>query len=663
MVLSPRTERCDLSTKGTVVDRKLAAILAADVVGYSRLMEEDEQGTFERLRAGRKELFEPEIARHHGRIFKLMGDGLLAEFSSVVDAVECAVALQKGLAARNASVSEDQCFKVRIGVNLGEVIVEGDDCYGEGVNIAARLEQLAEPGGIYVSGKVAKEVEKKLAFGFEAMGEQRVKNIVEPIAVYRVKLDGLPRGRIVRRSDTGRARWIVAAASAVALVLVAGAVLAVPGWWKSTGPLAEKPSIAVLTLDSLGDDPKWERIADGMTEDIITDLSHSRELTVIARNSSAVYKGKAVDIRKVGEELGVRYVLEGSLQPIGDRIRVTAQLIDAASGSHVWSERYDQPAADIFAVQSEVTERIAVSLAGYGGAIAGAELQLIKRKPPNGLTGYDTYLLGMEAKHQVTKESLIEAERLFRKAIDLDPQLARAYVGLTYVYAYMLILGLAESPEEIVSKHLEAAQKAVEIDPNDGETHLVLGTANIYRGKREQALAEFAKAEALAPNNADILVLIAWNIPGMGEGESQRAVRLADRAVALNPHYPDWYNQALYYAYFYGEQFEKSKNCTKLVKNPFAPDYAYLAISYAYLGRAEEAKAAATEAAKLDPKWIAEQYLSDTGGVEEREANLFVEGARKAGLAACVSATELKSIPNLIRVKSCDEERVKAASG
>jgi TolB-like protein/class 3 adenylate cyclase/tetratricopeptide (TPR) repeat protein len=643
------------------VDRKLAAILASDVVGYSALMEQDEQGTFERLRAGRKELFEPEIARHHGRIFKLMGDGLLAEFSSVVDAVECAVALQRGLAERNAAVPEDQRFQVRIGINLGEVIVEGDDRYGEGVNIATRLEQIAEPSSVYVSGKVAKEVEKKLAFELEAIGEQRVKNIAEPILVYRVKLDGVARRRLVKAR--GRISRMIPAALAVILIAATGAAVGVTGWWRASGPATDRASVAVLPFDNLGGDPKWDRIADGMTEDIITDLSHSKDFHVIARNSTAVYHGKAVDIRQVGDELGVKYVLEGSLQVIGDQVRVTAQLIDTTTGAHVWSDRYDRPDEDIFVLQSAVTEKIAASLVGYGGAVAGAERKLIKRKPPKSLTAFDTYLLALEAKHQVTKEGLTEAEKLFRKAIELDPQLARAYVGLVYVYSYMINLGLAESIEDVYPKVTEAAQKAVELDPNDGETHLVLGVAKLYGGKREQALAEFAKAEALAPNNADILMLIAWYIPGIGEGESQRAVNLADRALTLNPNYPDWYNQALYYAYFFGEQFEKSAKYTKLVKNSFAIDYTFLAMSYAYLGHMEEAKSAAAEATKLAPKWVAEEYLSLAGGVEEREAKLFVEGARKAGLPACVTAAGLKDSPNLIHVKSCDEERAKAASG
>src|SRR5215475_63907 len=303
------------------MERKLAAILAADVVGYSALMEADEAGTHERLKAGRKELFEPEIARHHGRVFKLMGDGMLAEFGSVVDAVECAVALQRGLAERNASISEDRRFDVRIGINLGEVIVEEDDRYGEGVNVAARLQQLAEPGGICVSEKVSREVEKKFAFGFEPMGQQRVKNIGEPISCFRVTLQ-IPGSA---QSDQSS---------------------------QKPPKLPEKPAIAVLPFQNMSGDPEQEYFSDGLTEDIITELSRFKNLLVVARNSSFTFKGQAVDVKEIGRKLGARYVVEGSVRRAGNRIRITAQLLETATGNHLWAERYDRDLEDIFAVQT-----------------------------------------------------------------------------------------------------------------------------------------------------------------------------------------------------------------------------------------------------------------------------------------------------------------------
>ena len=534
--------------------RKLAAILATDVVGYSALMERDEQGMFERLRSSRKELFEPEIARHHGQIFKLTGDGLLAEFSSVVGAVECAVALQKGLAERNAAVPEDQRFQVRIGINLGEVIVEGDDRYGEGVNIAARLEQMAEPGSIYVSGKVAKEVDKKLAFGFEAMGEQRVKNIAEPVPVYRVNLQGQQR-RLMIKARRLRDKWLMPLGLAVAVAVAAGAVFGIQEWRNSSG--FDEASIAVLPFDNLGADPKWERIADGITGDIITDLSQLDQVVVIARHSTDAYKGKTVDVRQVGADLGVRFVLEGSLQADGDRVRITAQLVDAATGANLWSERFDRSDEDIFAVQSDVTAKIANTLGSQVGVIRKSQFKLAQHKPPSSLTAYDTYLMAdkvaLTPVGGVTKEGLIEGEKLFHKAIELDPQMARAYVGLAYLYSLMFGYGFADDPAETLSKQLKAAQKAVELDPNNNQAHGALGQALMWNGNGAQALVEFDRAEELAPNDADTLALIAMNI---ASADSARAVRLGERAVLLNPHYPNWYNYGLYWAYFFQERFE-----------------------------------------------------------------------------------------------------------
>ena len=644
------------------MDRKLAAILAADVVGYSALMEQDEQGTFERIKTGRKELFEPEIARHHGHVFKLMGDGLLAEFSSVMDAVECAVALQRGLAERNAAVPEDERFQVRIGVNLGEVIVEGDDRFGEGVNIAARLEQMAEPGGIYVSGKVAKEVEKKLGFAFEAMGEQRVKNIVEPVLVYRVNLHGQPRRRVMKARF--RDRWLMPAGLALAAVVAAAAVVVGIQGWKSSAATVDQTSIAVLPFDNLGDDPKWERIADGITEDIITDLSQTDQVLVIARHSTEVYKGKSVDVRQVGAELGVRFVLEGSLQAIGDRVLIRTQLVDATTGADLWSERYDRPDKDIFAVQSDVTAKIANSLASQSGVVFTSQIKLAQHKPPSSLTAYDNYLMAdavaLTSPGGVTKDGLIEGEKLLRKAIELDPQMARAYVGLAYVYSLMYGYGFADSPEQALSKQMEAAQKAVELDPNNNRAHCALGQALNWNGKWIQALVEFDRAEALGPNDADTLATIALNISA---ADSARAAGLAERALLLNPHYPNWYNYALYWAYFFQEQFEKSLKYALLVIGPSINEKSFLALLYGYLNQPDEAKKAVAVVLKDDPDWTAEKFLTKWGVKGEHETELVAEGARKEGLRACASLAELDGNPDLIHVKSCDAERAKAASG
>jgi TolB-like protein/Tfp pilus assembly protein PilF len=451
---------------------------------------------------------------------------------------------------------------------------------------------------------------------------------------------------------------LVAFMLAVLLVLLAG--YGAWRWWIPSTPLSEKASIAVLPFENIGNDPKWNRFADGITEDIVTDLSHSKDLFVVARNSTEVYRDKPADVRTVGRDLGVRYVLEGSIQPSGDQIRVTAQLIDTRTGGHVWSNRYDRPATDLFEVQSDVTGKIAATLTGYEGAVAEAERSLVRRKPPRDLTAYEFYLLGMEAKHKVTKEGLDEGERLFRKALEIDPQLARAYVGLAYVYEYRLEFGLG-TPADNQAKHMDAARNAVRLDPNDGETQLVLGHAFAYHGMADQALEQFAKAEALAPNNADLLILIAWYLPQLGQPD--RAVALAEKALQLNPNYPYWYNQGLRYVYFFGGQYEKTVKYTKLVTDPFAEDYAYLAAATAMMGDMAGAEAAAAEVVRLDPNWSVEKYLSDSGGYSDDAAMLFIEAARKAGVAACVPADKISSMPNLIHIKACDEERTRQAAG
>ena len=635
--------------------RKLAAILSADAVGYSRLMAADEAATVETLKAYR-DIIVRLVARHGGRVVNAPGDALLAEFPSAVEAVQAAIEIQQSVEGHNIELEADRRMQFRIGVNLGDVIEESDGTiYGDGVNIAARLEALAEGGGVCISSTVYDAVEGKLALGFDFLGEHQVKNIAKPVRVYRVRAESKPPS--ARPRAKRRMQWQIAV-PAVALILL---LLGAAGVWKwsssSVSPLSEKASIAVLPFENIGSDLKWDRFADGITEDIITDLSHSKDLAVIARNSTEVYKDKPVDIRQVGRDLGVKYVLEGSIQPLDERIRVTAQLVEAASGSHIWSERYDRPVEDLFAVQNDVTQTIAATIAGSEGAVAEAERTLLRRKPPANLSAFDTYLLAMEAKHKVTKESLAEAEGLFRKAIELDPQLARAYYGLATVQMYLIDLGLAPSVDEALSTMMEAGKKAVELDPDDGKTHLALGGAYAYHGKAEQALAEFGRAETLSPSDADLLLVIAWSIPGFGETE--RAVNLAERALKLNPHYPDWYNQGLSYVFFFGEQYDKSVKYRLLVKEPAALDYAFLAMANAYLGRTGDAKTAAANVKKLDPTWVAERYLSDGGGYAEKEAELLVNGARKAGLPDCVPADKLKDMPNLIRVKSCDEQRAK----
>jgi adenylate cyclase len=379
------------------VERKLAAILAADVAGYSRLMAADEEGTLAQLKAHRRALVDPKIREHHGRIIKTTGDGMLVEFPSVVDAVRCAVEVQRGMGERNAGVPADKRIEFRVGINVGDIIHDDKDIFGDGVNIAARLEGLAEPGGICVSRAVRDPVRDKLGFTFEDIGEQALKNITAPIHVYRVRFGGAEPGeraaarRLRRNTIAGAALGgLVAACAVTAIGLLAWRSHVQPAAGVASAesaplPLPDKPSVAVLPFTNIGGDAKQERLADGITEDVITDLSRYRNLFVIARNSVFTYKGKAVSVQQVGRDLGVRYVLEGSIQTSGDRVRVTAQLIETATNTHVWSDRYDRPLKEIFELQNEVTQKIAAALGGTNGAAAMAELANTRRKPPGNL--------------------------------------------------------------------------------------------------------------------------------------------------------------------------------------------------------------------------------------------------------------------------------------
>jgi adenylate cyclase len=478
------------------MERKLAAILAADVVGYTSLMERNEADTFERLRVYRKELFEPEIARHHGRIFKLMGDGLLAEFASVVDAVECAIVLQRGMAERNIGVPKGQRIDVRIGVNLGDVIVEGEDRHGEGVNIAARLQGLAEPGGICVSRTVYSHVKNKLPLAFEAMGEQQVKNLAEPVTVYRV-------GMTAASKSTGPEPPQPA--------------LAVPG----------NPSIAVLPFTNMSGDPEQEYFSDGITEDIITDLSKISALFVVARTSVFTYKGKLVDVQEVSRRFGVTSVLEGSVRKAGSRVRVTAQLIDGRTGGHVWADRYDRDLTDIFAIQDEITQSIVDQLKIK---LLPGEKSAIKSTPTEDIEAYSYYLRGRKFFHMHTKSYALLARRMFAKATELDPLYARAYAGIANCDSFLYVNYSLDIPLDDI---LAASTKALELDPGLAEAHASRGLA-LYNCKRDaEATAAFEQAIALDPDLFEGHFFYARFC--YSQGDFERAARHLERAAELMP--------------------------------------------------------------------------------------------------------------------------------
>jgi adenylate cyclase len=572
------------------MERRLTAILAADVVGYSSLMEKDEAGTYARLRAGRQELFEPEIARHHGRIFKLMGDGMMAEFGSVVDAVECAVALQRGLAQRNSSLPEEHQIEVRIGVNLGDVIIEGDDRYGDGVNIAARLEQLALPGSIYVSGKVVKEVERRLSLTFQQIGEQKMKNLAEPVQVYSVIIDSSAKRQAAARGK--RPNWLFPAAGTAAATLAAAGIAA---WFllprsPEAPPLPAGESIAVLPFANLSDDPKQDYFADGITDNLITDLSRLSGLFVTSRQSTLVYKSTTIDPRTVGRELGVRNILEGSVQRAGDMVRINAQLIDAATGGHKWAERYDGSMADIFGLQDRVTRAVVEALAlqlnsGEQTAVAAQH----ESKVPE---AYDAFLQGWELYQRSTPEGLAAAISYFERAVQLDPAYGRAQAALAMIYfrAYdeRWAGKLFISSDDAFRKARDYLTLAT-VRPTS-LSHQVAGSISRSRGWYEDAGKEFQAAIALDRSDPWSYAYLAYSL--IYAGRAAEAEPQIETAMRLDPHYPPLFDFYQGLAQFAQNRMEEAAiTLQKAAKaNPDEPlPLLYLASSYGNLGRNREA--------------------------------------------------------------------------
>jgi adenylate cyclase len=576
------------------MQRKLSVIVAADVVGYSSLMEKDEAGTFDRLRAGRKELFEPEIQKHHGNIFKLMGDGLLAEFSSVVDAVECAVSLQRGLAERSANVPEDQRFQVRIGINLGEVIVEGNDRYGEGVNVAARLEQLADPGGICVSGKVAREVEKKLAFGFASMGDQQVKNMAEPVAVYRVVLDIPPQGPT-----------------------------------PDPLPLPRKPSIAVLPFQNMSGDPEQEYFADGVVEEITTALSRLRWLFVIARNSSFVYKGRAVDIRQIAKELGVHYVLEGSVRRAENRLRITGQLVDGGTGAHIWADKFEGGIEDVFDLQDRMTESI---VGAIEPSVRLAEIERARHKRPDKLDAYDLFLRALPHAVANTPADCDQALLLLNDALRLDPDYAVAHAYVAWCHQQRFRDESLPADRSAVLSHAEAAIKAGMDDPQ------ALSIAAFARG---HITYDFASSialldQALAMNGNSAITLRFNSIMHAYNGQYDRAVELAMMALRLSPVDPMNYHPylALTVACYFTDRFEEALSyaTSAIQANPgFSLLHVFLVASSVKLGRLDSARAAALRLLAIAPSFTIGNF-ERIGYIRQPLIEQIASALRTAGL-------------------------------
>ena len=614
------------------LERRLAAILSADAVGYSRLMGEDEPATVRAITESR-EVIASAVSRHGGRVVDAPGDNLLAEFASVVDAVQCAVEIQRELESRNATIPVDRRMRFRIGINVGDLIVEGRRLYGDGVNIAARLESLAEGGGICLSGAAYDQVEGKLAVACEALGGHTVKNIARPVRVYRVRLDtDAPAATPSRnRRNDRRVARVLSVLAVIALAVVGGWA----GWrWLQTPewaglPLPDRPSVAVLPFSNVSRDPAQEYFSDGVTEDLITGLSKVSGLFVIARNSAFTYKGKPVNVREVARDLGVRYVLEGGVQRAGSRVRITAQLVDATTGYHVWAERYDREVRDIFALQDEVTRRIVDALAVR---LTDTEQGRLGRTPTGVPEAYDLVLRGNEQRKRTTREGNAEARRLFVKALDLDPQYASAYAGLSWTHLQSWQF-LWSPTRESLERARELAERAIALDPTLAEGYHLLGQVSLWEKEHDRARRQAERAVELAPSNADsyetLAEILAWS------GRPEESIRLIRQAMRMNPHYPFFYLWTLGHAYFLTEQrHEALETFDSLVqRNPaFLPAHAYRAVLLSELGRVEEARTAWATAGRLSP-------AASTPGIRERlpyrspaDLERFLAGARRAGM-------------------------------
>jgi adenylate cyclase len=580
------------------VDRRLAAIFAGDIAGYSRLMGVDEEGTLRQLKAHRKELVDPKITEHRGRIVKTTGDGMLVEFVSVVDAVRCAVDIQRGMRERNSDIPAEKRIQFRIGINVGDIIIDGDDIYGDGVNVAARLEALADPGGITVSRVVHDQVQDKLGFEFDDMGEQSVKNIARPVGVHRVHLtEQLPRSN----APVG----------------------------KTDRAASERPSLAVLPFVNMSGDPEQEYFADGISEDIITGLSKLRWFFVIARNSSFAYKGKAVDVKRTARELGVRYVLEGSVRKGGNRVRITTQLIDATTGNHIWADRYDGDLTDVFALQDEITKKV---VAAIEPRLLEAEGLRSQSRSPDDLDAWDMVMRANSLFWRLTKTEGAAAIAMLKKAIELYPDYAPAQSMLAFAMLVSRLFGWT-----LVAPVKEAAvlaKRAAELDDSDPWAHFALGYVAYMSRRTDEAKQEYQRAIDLNPNFAAAYGYLGWAFASAGR--TDEAIALSEQAIRMSPHDPQnvIFNNALSVAhYLAGRYTEAISFARKAVqqRDGMTSGHRILIASLAMANQLEEARTALQRLKELQPSvsiaWCEEHipYTPD-------QMPKFLEGLRKAGL-------------------------------
>ena len=621
--------------------RKLAAILSADVVGYSRLMAADEAATVKTLKTYR-DIITRLVLRRGGRVVNAPGDALLAEFPSAVEAVQAAVEIQKSVEGHNIELELERRMQFRIGVNLGDVIEEADGTiYGDGVNIAARLEALAEGGGICISSTIYDAVEGKLAYGFDFLGEHQVKNIAKPVRVYRVRAEPKPPSAPPRSKR--RVRWQIAVPAFALILLLLGAV----GAWllrEHGGPqgaveatatgMPKGPGVAVLPFVNLSGDANKEYFSDGLTEDILTELARVRDLRVLARNTTFQYKGKAADVSKLGRELGVRYVLEGSVRRAGDDLRVTAQLIDAETGAHIWADKFDRKMADVFLVQDEIVGQIVAKIAGGYGVIQNTEAKSATRKSPEQVQAYDLVLRAHDVMSKWSQESFRAAREFLRQAIAIDPENARAHREFAWLAVLGLISGVHKTPmppQEIVAQ----ATKAVQLDPADGRAHMVAATAYFFSKQLESLFKhETEQAMALAPYDAEILATLAYLIATSGDWP--RGVALATKANALNADAAaGWYHATLYLNYYLTGDYERALELIRQVPDQQAlvSNIDYLPI-LGQLGRKAEALEKWQKVLAEDPSWSAESFVKwyKLWNIREEDRAKLMEGIYKTGV-------------------------------
>jgi len=625
------------------VKRKLAAILSADVKGYSRLMGEDEKGTVRTLNAY-KEVMTGLIQHHHGRVVDAPGDNVLAEFSSVVGAVECAVEIQKELKTRNADLPENRKMEFRIGVNLGDIIEDGEQILGDGVNIAARLESLSEAGGICISGTAFDHVENKLSLGYKYLGEQVVKNIAKPVRVYRVLMEPEATGKVIGEKKAKQKQWQRATIGFVVAVIVVIAAVAIWRFYlppttpvevaskaKMAFPLPDKPSIAVLPFAYTSGDPKHEYLSDGITDAVITALSKSSQLFVIGRNSTFTYKGKPVKFQQVSEEMGVRYVLEGSVQFSGERLRVTAQLIDALTGYHLFSERYDRELKDIFATQDDIAMKILT--ATRVTLTQGEEARMFAK----GTKNLEAYLKLMQARehHEVfTKESQALARQLAEEAIALDPGYALAYSYAALALAHEVLVGTYSNPREALERGMKLVQKAIALDDSLAHPHEILSKYYIWLSKDyEKGIAEAERAVTLEPNSVDAYIQLGGNL--RWAGRCAEAIPILQKAMRLSPIPPYLCLQILAHCYYLTGQYEEAIALQRriLQKEPNQlPTQVGLTAALIQAGKEDEARAEAAKVLRIDPNFSVESFARRFPAKDQKVIDDFISALRKAGL-------------------------------